>query len=119
MTQTYFKPIARLSTEVCPLLRINFNIDLHNQMPKAVSKLMADLSEDIAAEFQIPKIDAFRYFMSRDPNFHQFVVDILRYKGWKISYWQLPDPDTQNIVNFGYEIEENCPRLIQYKLANT
>ena len=119
MIQTDIKPIAQLSTEERPLLRINFNPELRHQMPKSVSNLVVHLYDELAADLQITRIDAARYLNSRDTTFNQFALDILRYKGWKIRYWQLPDPDTKAIFNCGYEIEEKCERLIQYKLDNS
>lgn len=113
------KPIAEISTEHRPLFRINFNPEAKDRPSKTTSALIQTLADELVSAFSMPKDDAIRYLIVPDTDKRKFVVNALQQKGWKIKAWQLPDAFSDSVKNHGFEIEENCERLVAWKLTHT
>ena len=97
-------------------MRLNLRLIHQNEN---VRNLIQHLNRLFAEEYQITEDKARRYFSHPNKDFRQPVVEYLQSQGWKISSYELPEFAETGSASYGYKIDDDCEKLLVWRLSNT
>ena len=96
-------------------MRINL---VNNQsFSKQVDTLIDALTSEFSTEYDMSELVGRNYFISASSETREFMAEYLRSVGWAVHSYTTPVVEGR-VWSQGYTIDENCDRMIAWKLAN-
>ena len=101
-----------------PLMRVNLATAAPGGRDDVLSRFLGALAREFALEYALEDRASWLYMFSPEQPTREIFADTLARKGWRISAYTLPPAPDGRSYSWGYAFEEDCDRLIQWKLSN-